>query len=125
MLHKDYDRKCSVGKKKRIAGRESQWTWHQDELTLTLTLGLSVSSYMSRRKPYHSFKEMSCCNHQGEKTEGNEQQTSEQSLLLPTCLSSLPFHPEDGDIRLSVTSAKLLLYSVTFEQNIYMFPCNR
>jgi hypothetical protein len=30
MLHKDYDRKGSVGKKK-ISGRESQWTWRQDE----------------------------------------------------------------------------------------------
>jgi hypothetical protein len=49
-------------------------------------------------------------------------QAGEQSLLLPTCLSSLSFHPEDGDIRHSVTSAKLLLYSVTFEQNRYMSP---
>jgi hypothetical protein len=30
MLHKDYDRKGSVGKK--ISGRESQWAWRQDEL---------------------------------------------------------------------------------------------
>jgi hypothetical protein len=30
MLHKDYDRKCSIEKKK--SGRESQGTWHQDEL---------------------------------------------------------------------------------------------
>jgi hypothetical protein len=27
----DYDRKCSVEKKKEIAGLESQWTWRQDE----------------------------------------------------------------------------------------------
>jgi hypothetical protein len=32
MLHKDYDHKCSVEKKK-IAGRESQGACHQDELT--------------------------------------------------------------------------------------------
>jgi hypothetical protein len=30
MLHKDYDRKCSVGKKD--TGRESQGDCHQDEL---------------------------------------------------------------------------------------------
>jgi hypothetical protein len=30
MLHKDYDCKCSVEKK--VAGRESQGAWNQDEL---------------------------------------------------------------------------------------------
>jgi hypothetical protein len=32
MLHKDYDCKGSVEKKKEISGRESQRSWHQDEL---------------------------------------------------------------------------------------------
>jgi hypothetical protein len=32
MLHKDYDCKCSVEKKK-TDGRESQGIFHQDELT--------------------------------------------------------------------------------------------
>jgi hypothetical protein len=31
MLHKDYNRKCTV-KKKRIAGRESQGVFRQDEV---------------------------------------------------------------------------------------------
>jgi hypothetical protein len=31
MLHKDYDRKGSVAKKKK-SGRESQAVWQQDEL---------------------------------------------------------------------------------------------
>jgi hypothetical protein len=31
MLHKDYDRKCSVAKKK-ISGREPQGAWSQDEM---------------------------------------------------------------------------------------------
>jgi hypothetical protein len=31
MLHNDYDRKCSVEKRK-ITGRESQGAWRQDEL---------------------------------------------------------------------------------------------
>jgi hypothetical protein len=30
MLHKDYDRKCSVEEK--IIDRDSQGAWHQDEL---------------------------------------------------------------------------------------------
>jgi hypothetical protein len=32
MLHKDYDRKGSVAKKKKVSGRESQEAWRQDEL---------------------------------------------------------------------------------------------
>jgi hypothetical protein len=32
MLHKCYDRKCSVEKKKKIAGRESQMGARQDEM---------------------------------------------------------------------------------------------
>jgi hypothetical protein len=32
MLHKDYDRKGSVAKKKKISGREPQGAWRQDEL---------------------------------------------------------------------------------------------
>jgi hypothetical protein len=32
MLYKDYDRKASVAKKKKISGRELQGAWHQDEL---------------------------------------------------------------------------------------------
>jgi hypothetical protein len=35
MLHKDYDRKGSVEKNKKIDGRDSQGAWRQDELIVS------------------------------------------------------------------------------------------
>jgi hypothetical protein len=47
MLHKDYNRKGSVGKK--IAGRGSQGAWRQDELMAVYRQSYSISDSENRQ----------------------------------------------------------------------------